>query len=115
MIEQISTIAAVATGLISAPVGIVRLSGPNAHNVLQKIFKPQRAQKFSPRKIIFGQIYAPQTGAYLDDVLAVYFPAPHSFTGEDCVEIQGHGGAMVQIVLEAVLASGAQLAAPGEF
>jgi tRNA modification GTPase len=96
-------------------VGIVRLSGPLSPAILARVFRPRAAEKMRPRRLVLGRIIEPGRGALVDEALAVWFPAPHSFTGEDCVEIQGHGGAAAQLILEAVLAAGAVMAAPGEF
>lgn len=92
-------------------VGIVRLSGQHALTIAAKLFpKP-----LTPRIMTLGPFLDAQ-GETLDEGLVVAFPAPNSFTGEDVVEFHGHGGPMVlRLVVEACLASGAQLAAPGEF
>lgn len=111
------TIAAVATAPGQGGIGVVRLSGPRARDILSALFRPASPHfsGFTPRMLHHGRIADPQ-GQELDDVLAVVFPAPHSFTGEDTAEIQGHGGpAVLQAVLEAALSHGARLADRGEF
>ncbi len=92
-------------------VGIVRLSGQQALAIAAKLFhKP-----LAPRVMTLGS-FLDQQGETLDEGLAVSFPGPNSFTGEDVVEFHGHGGPVVlRLVVEACLACGAQLAAPGEF
>jgi tRNA modification GTPase len=92
-------------------VGIVRLSGQDALAIAAKLFP----KTLTPRVMTLGPFLDPQ-GETLDEGLAVAFPAPNSFTGEDVVELHGHGGPVVlRLVVEACLACGAQLAAPGEF
>lgn len=111
------TIAAVATAPGQGGIGVVRLSGPRAGDILAALFRPasSRFSGFVPRQLHHGSIVDPQ-GQVLDDALAVFFPGPHSFTGEDMAEIQGHGGPVVlQAVLETALRHGARLAGRGEF
>ena len=109
------TIAAIATATGVGGVGIVRISGDNAINCLRQLYTPYNKKDLEPRKLTLGQIMNSE-GINIDQVLAVYFPAPHSYTTEDVVEIHCHGGALVQkSILKAVLKSGARLANPGEF
>lgn len=106
-----STIAAIATPPGQGGVGIIRISGSRvadvAHGLLGKLPKPRYAY------------YAPFLAAdhsVLDQGIAIYFPAPHSFTGEDILELHGHGGPVVlDLVLQRILALGVELARPGEF
>lgn len=92
-------------------VGIVRLSGQQALAIAAKLFQ----KPLTPRVMTLGP-FLDQQGETLDEGLAVAFPAPNSFTGEDVVEFHGHGGPVVlRLVVQACLAEGAQLAAPGEF
>jgi tRNA modification GTPase len=109
--EIIDTIAAVATPTGRGGVGIVRISGPLARTigsaVLGKLPKPRFA---TYRFFLDDQDQA------LDRGIALYFPAPHSFTGEDVLELHGHGGTVVMdLLLKRVLDLGARLARPGEF
>ncbi len=105
------TIAAIATAHGRGGIGIVRVSGrqlaPFANSILGRTPAPRQA------------IYAPfldAGGEILDHGVAVYYPAPHSYTGEDVLELQGHGGlAAPQLVLQRCLELGARLALPGEF
>ena len=109
------TIAAIATAAGPAGVGIVRLSGSEALHIAARVTHRKRAH-FLPRMLRRAIAHDPITGDGLDDGLIVFFPAPHSFTGEDVVEFQGHGGAVtLSQVLGAFLAAGARLARPGEF
>ena len=104
------TIAAVATPPGQGGIGILRISGPAAFAIGETIAGPRPA----PRQAALRRFA--HRGEALDEGLALFFPRPHSFTGEDVVELQGHGGPMVlQGVLNAALAEGARLARPGEF
>ncbi|MDR2142565.1 MAG: tRNA uridine-5-carboxymethylaminomethyl(34) synthesis GTPase MnmE [Deltaproteobacteria bacterium] len=108
-------IAAIATPQGSGAVSIIRLSGPGLLEALAKILVIHTDLEFHPRSLILGHIRG-ENGQIIDEVLAVYFPGPNSFTGEDCAEIQGHAGAVVpRLVLAAILEAGARLARPGEF
>jgi len=105
------TIAAIATAPGRGGVGIVRLSGPSAAVIAQSMlgFNPK------PRYAHFSD-FRNQGGELLDQGIALFFPGPHSFTGEDVFELQGHGGPVVlNQLLNTTLALGARLARPGEF
>lgn len=105
------TIAAVATPPGRGGIGIVRLSGPDALRIGEAI----AGRRLRPRHA-HHCVFRDGTGEPLDDGLVLAFPGPASFTGEDVVELQGHGGTVVlQRVLRAALAQGARLARPGEF
>ncbi len=111
------TIAAIATPLGSGGIGIVRISGPQAKAILQKIFKPgaKNFTDFRPWTLHRGN-FIDEQGRALDDVLAVHMPGPNTFTGEEVVEIQAHGGQMLMAtLLESIVKSGARLAERGEF
>ncbi len=111
------TIAAIATGMTGAGIGIVRISGDNAIAVADKIFEAKSGIKLSDAKthtIHYGHIVS--DGQVLDEVLVSVMKGPHSYTGEDTAEINCHGGLfVVKKVLDAVLTHGAELAQPGEF
>ena len=111
------TIAAIATGMTGAGIGIVRISGDDAIAVADKIFEAKSGIKLSDAKthtIHYGHIVS--DGQVLDEVLVSVMKGPHSYTGEDTAEINCHGGLfVVKKVLDAVLTHGAQLAEPGEF
>ena len=108
-----STIAAISSGQMPAAVGIVRISGPNSLGIVQKCLH-QKALK--PRMMHARSLYHPECDEKIDDVLVCYFKGPHSFTGEDSVEIYAHGGLTnLSRVLDLICSAGAQLAEPGEF
>jgi tRNA modification GTPase len=105
------TIAAITTPKGFGGVGVIRLSGPAvqiiAEEVLEKLPPPRQA------KLAW---FRDHRGEAIDQGLALFFPAPHSFTGEDVLELQGHGGPMVlDLVLRRLVELGARLARPGEF
>lgn len=110
-----ATIAAVATAHGTGGVAVIRVSGEDAAKICDKIFKGKNKLSESvPYMMQYGKII--YDGKLIDKVLAVYMKAPHSFTGENTVEINCHGGVLVtQKVLEAVILSGARYAMPGEF
>lgn len=112
------TIAAISTAPGQGGIGIVRLSGPRAGEILSDLFVPyhRRQPAKTPRRLTLGHIVDPETGQRVDEVLAAYLPAPHTYTREDMAEIQGHGGpAALQAILSLCLARGARMASPGEF
>jgi len=111
MADSRDTIAAVATPAGQGGVGIVRVSGSAVRDIAERICghlpTPRHADYLTFRE---------DDGAPLDRGIALFFPAPHSFTGEDVLELQGHGGPIVlDMLLERVCALGARLARPGEF
>ncbi len=110
-------IAAVSTPPGKGGVAIIRMSGEGAFEIADRVFFPLSGRRFSeckPREQIYGNII--EDGEKIDDVLATRFPAPHSYTGEDTVEIGCHGGILVtRTVLEALLRAGAASATAGEF
>jgi tRNA modification GTPase len=113
------TIAAISTPIGEGGIGIVRMTGPEAAEILEKLFVPTSANRPSgmePRTLHYGHIQDHRTGEFVDEVLAVYMPAPHTFTRQDVVEIDGHGGIVaLQRILGLCLGEGARLAGPGEF
>ena len=105
------TIAAVATPPGRGGVGIVRISGPDAPRIAEAVLGRVPA----PRQATLGR-FLDSRGEPVDHGIALYFPAPHSFTGEPVLELQGHGGPVVmQSLLAACLDAGARSAEPGEF
>lgn len=114
---QEDTIAAIATPQGIGGIGIIRISGPQAEKIGLRLFKPKRTTAtFQSHHLYHGDIIVPETGINLDEVLLTIMRKPHSYTGEDTVEIHCHGGPiLVEGVLKAVLASGARPAEPGEF
>lgn len=120
--KDTDTIAAIASGMTSSGVSVIRISGPEALSVGQKVFRQKKRDGFSElpmertasHTIHYG--YVVQDDEPIDEVLLLIMRAPRSFTAEDTVEVQCHGGAFVtRRVLQAVLAAGARLAEPGEF
>ncbi len=107
------TIAAISTPYGFGGIGVVRLSGPAALSTSQKIFS-KKIEK--PRVAYFGYVFDPQTKEKIDTGIAIYFKAPHSYTGEDIVELQLHGGVKnLEYVLNLLIGEGARLAERGEF
>ena len=105
------TIAAIATPPGTGGVSIIRISGSEALAIARRVSGITPA----PRRATLAHIRDAR-GDTLDQALLLYYPAPHSYTGEDALEIQGHGGiAVTQAVLAAVLDAGARLAEPGEY
>jgi tRNA modification GTPase len=106
------TIAAISTPLGEGGIGIVRLSGKDALSIAKTIFRG----KLSHRRLNYGHIIDPDLGEVVDEVLVSYMAAPHTYTREDVVEINCHGGPLpLQRTLQLVLRYGARLANPGEF
>ena len=113
-----NTIAAIATSPGIGGIGIIRISGEEAFLVVSKIFRPKDAffdvRNPKPNVIKYGHIIDDE--GIIDEVMVSFFKAPHSFTTEDVVEINSHGGTVVmRKILELVIKSGARLAEPGEF
>ncbi|MBI5548109.1 MAG: tRNA uridine-5-carboxymethylaminomethyl(34) synthesis GTPase MnmE [Deltaproteobacteria bacterium] len=107
-------IAALATGAAPAGVAIVRLSGARAMGIARRLAR--LPDPMPARKALLARLHHPVSGAALDEAVTLYFQAPASFTGEDVVELQCHGGLLnVEQVLAAICAAGARLAEPGEF
>lgn len=109
------TIAAIATAPGAGGIGIVRVSGPGALPILEKLFAPAGKGDYKPWTLRRGRVQDTE-GNTLDDSLAVFMPGPKTFTGEDVAELQCHGGpVLLAAVLEACLRAGARLAERGEF
>ena len=115
------TIAAIASGMTASGIGIVRISGPEAFYVLEKVFAFKNPKKnvasAASGTVHYGHIYKDASRTeLLDEVLVIIMKAPHTYTAEDTVEIDCHGGILVmQKIYQAVLAAGARPADPGEF
>jgi len=106
------TIFAPATAAGRAAIAVVRLSGPGTAAAIEALI----GRLPTPRRAAHATLRDPVSGAVLDDGLALWFPAPASYTGEDCAELQIHGGtAVTGAVFEALLGLGLRLALPGEF
>lgn len=112
------TIAAIATALTNSGIGIIRVSGSEAFDIVDRIFRPKnKRKKLKEEKtytVHYGHI---QDGdEIIDEVLAIVMRGPHSYTAEDTVEINCHGGVLVmKKILETVIKYGARMAEPGEF
>lgn len=116
--EKMDTICAIATPAGGA-LGIIRVSGPEAITVADRIFRPRVGAPLSQRaasSLTFGNVVAPQTDEAIDEVLVSLFRAPHSYTGEDSVEFSCHGSYYIlNKVVELLLAQGCRMARPGEY
>ncbi|HFD92592.1 MAG TPA: tRNA uridine-5-carboxymethylaminomethyl(34) synthesis GTPase MnmE [Gammaproteobacteria bacterium] len=111
MNDTTDTIVALATPPGRGGVGVVRVSGPRAAEIARAVLRHLPA----PRHASYGPFYDGQ-GAVLDHGIALYFPAPASYTGEDVLELQGHGGPVVlDMIQQRIVALGARPARPGEF
>lgn len=115
--SDLSAIAAISTPLGTGGVGIIRISGKNATEIVDRIFISVNGKKLASSKgyrAYFGKIYDVNTA--VDEVICLVFRAPHSYTGEDVVEINCHGGVfLLKKILRLVLHNGAIAASPGEF
>ena len=111
ILEEFDTIAAVATPLGMGGVGVIRISGEKAFDIIEKIFTNSN---FEPRKFNHGWIV--DNGVKIDECIVLPFFAPNSYTGENVIEIQCHGGVnVVKNILNLVLKNGARMAEKGEF
>lgn len=112
--NQESTIAAISTALGDGAISIVRLSGKDAVFILNQVFVPKRQNKTESHKLTYGTIH--RDGTTLDEVLVAIMLAPNTYTKEDVVEINCHGGlTSARTILSLLLDKGARLAEPGEF
>lgn len=113
------TIAAIATAYGEGGIGIIRISGEGAKDVLDRIFVPkqnQRKESIVNKRLCYGHIVDPARGQVIDEVLAVYMKAPFTYTTEDVVEIYCHGSVVaLRKTLSLALRNGARLADKGEF
>ena len=110
------TIVAPATAVGEGGIGIIRLSGTSAESTLQRFFRPgKKRDNFESHRLYHGYIYAADE-RLIDEVMAVVMRAPHSYTGEDVVEVHCHGGpVIVRQILDLFIEAGLRLAQPGEF
>ncbi|MEG0376939.1 MAG: tRNA uridine-5-carboxymethylaminomethyl(34) synthesis GTPase MnmE [Eubacterium sp.] len=113
------TIAAIATGIGGAGIGIIRVSGKDAVSIVNPLFKNRghkTIKEAESHKLLYGSITDPQTGKDIDEVLVSKMKGPFSYTAEDVVEINCHGGIVsLKKILDLVLKGGARLSEPGEF
>ncbi len=115
---QNDTVAAIATPPGIGGIGVIRVSGAEAFSLVLPIFRQPRGRTDMPpsHMLTYGRIVDPSTQEVLDEVLVAFMRAPRTYTCEDVVEIQGHGGPLVlKRILRLVLAQGARMANPGEF
>ncbi|HEU5317401.1 MAG TPA: tRNA uridine-5-carboxymethylaminomethyl(34) synthesis GTPase MnmE, partial [Chloroflexota bacterium] len=112
------TVAAIATGEDSAgAIGIVRLSGPDSVAISRSLFRPSHRPGrgvWRSHRLYHGHVVAPGDGRVVDEVLLAYMRAPRTYTGQDVVELSGHGGVAVREVLRLAIAAGARPAERGE-
>ncbi|KYH28037.1 MULTISPECIES: tRNA uridine-5-carboxymethylaminomethyl(34) synthesis GTPase MnmE [Clostridium] len=117
--KEFDTIAAIATNLGESGISIIRVSGDKALKIVSSIFKGKNDKKLDDIKTYtmrYGFIIDKDTGETLDEVIVSYMKGPRSFTAEDTVEINCHGGVVVtKRILEEVIKAGARIAEPGEF
>lgn len=112
--ESLSTIAAIATPRGTGGIAAIRLSGPQSWLIAQRLAQTQRA--WEPNRIYHDWLLDPQDNRVVDEVLFLPFKAPHSFTGEDVVEIHCHGGLYLsKVILNLCLSQGTEPAMAGEF
>lgn len=119
-IDLATTVCAIATPVGRGGLGIVRLSGPDAITIADRVFRPSRKSgELSHQEgftVHHGFCVEAESGETIDEVLATLFRSPKSFTGEDLVEFSTHGGQVVmRRILRILMESGANMAAPGEF
>ena len=109
------TIAAISTPQGEGGIGIVRISGDKSLDIMKKLLHPC-PPVIRPRYAYYGNICRPESEEVVDEAICFYMKAPHSYTCEDVVEIQAHGGVVsIRLILRAVLEAGARMAEPGEF
>lgn len=111
-----TTIAALSTAAVPAGVAVLRISGSRSASLLESIFRASATALASPRTLVFGTLVDPNDRSTLDTCMAVFMPGPHSFTGEDVVELHLHGSlVLVKKTLAILYALGATPAEAGEF
>jgi tRNA modification GTPase len=110
------TIAAISTPVGEGGIGIIRVSGPAALPIARSIFRAKSNGGLKSHRFSYGAVVHPETGDLLDEAMLVFMKGPNSYTREDVVEIQCHGGTLVvSRILSLVVGQGARLAEPGEF
>lgn len=110
------TIAAIATPPGFGGIGVIRLSGPDSLPLIRRHLVDGDQAALIPNRATLQQVISPDSSTLIDEAIITFFQAPHSFTGEDVVEISGHGSPVVLTeVLRSLVALGARIAEPGEF
>ena len=114
--REFDTIAAISTPLGEGAIGIVRLSGTDSFAIAQKIFNGKDLNKVTSHTLNYGHIVDPLTGKIMDEVMVGAMKSPKTFTREDIIEINTHGGiAVTNEILQLAIREGARMAEPGEF
>ena len=114
--REFDTIAAISTPLGEGAIGIVRLSGTDSFAIAQKIFKGKDLSQVASHTLNYGHIIDPLTGKVMDEVMLGAMKSPKTFTREDIIEINTHGGiAVTNEILQLAIREGARMAEPGEF
>jgi len=109
--DKIETICALATAIGQSGIGVIRVSGPLSKVIANKVLNVE----LEPRVAHYGSFYDEESNQ-VDKGVAIYFSGPQSYTGEDVLELQGHGGmSVLRKLLETVIFFGARLSEPGEF
>lgn len=126
MAERISTynthdtICAIATGNVESAQGVIRISGPDAISITSRVFVPSGASRelslLNGYEAIYGRVIDKSSDEVIDDGVALVFRAPHSYTGEDVVELSLHGSPLIlSLVMSLLVKNGARVAEPGEY
>jgi tRNA modification GTPase len=114
--QRSKTIAAIATPQGYGGIGVVRISGEQSANIARRLLRDGDRADFDPNRASFHHLINPETGVMIDDAIITFFKAPHSFTGEDVIEIACHGSPVaLSEILRLMTSFGAELAQPGEF
>ncbi|GET74119.1 tRNA uridine-5-carboxymethylaminomethyl(34) synthesis GTPase MnmE [Streptococcus dysgalactiae] len=114
--KEFDTITAISTPLGEGAIGVVRLSGTDALAIAQSVFKGKNLEQVASHTINYGHIIDPKTGTIIDEVMVSVMLAPKTFTRENVVEINTHGGiAVTNEILQLLIRQGARMAEPGEF
>ncbi|MGT2935379.1 tRNA uridine-5-carboxymethylaminomethyl(34) synthesis GTPase MnmE [Streptococcus castoreus] len=114
--KEFDTIAAISTPLGEGAIGIVRLSGTDALAIAKSVFKGKDLNHVASHTINYGHIIDPKTGDIIDEVMVSVMLAPKTFTREDVIEVNTHGGvAVTNEILQLLIRQGARMAEPGEF
>lgn len=112
------TVVAISTPVGFSGIGIVRMTGSKSFEIISKVFKPaaKNFDEYDDKKIIYGHIVNPKDGKVIDEVLVSKMIEPNTYTRENIVEINCHGGIIpVRNILNLLIDYGAKLAGPGEF
>lgn len=111
------TIAAIASPLGEGGIGVIRVSGPLSKTIMLRLFRPRREKSdFHSHRLYHGDIVSQDGNRVLDEVMIAFLKGPHSYTGEDSLEIYCHGGPLImKTILGEIFRSGAKPAGPGEF